>query len=85
MLRNVNEHIRISTTDLGLCAAIVCKGYKLVDLSKDMNGRATFHLDVKASDYDIETLYWSGELLVSARALAESMKLVKNRLYGGGF
>lgn len=69
------------TTDLGLAAALVASGHKLVDVNKIQPRRAVFIFAVSEDiENDVDS-YWSNTLLVSALEYFEATKRVKTRLY----
>lgn len=69
------------TFDLGLASALVTLKYDLADIDKSNRSKAQFFFRRSAGiDNDIQR-YWDGDLLLSARHLFDSQKMLKNRLY----
>lgn len=69
------------TSDLGLCAALVCVGFELIDLNRDNPRKVGFVFEKKVGLDEVVKDYFSGKLKVSARMLFDNIKAVKNRLY----
>ena len=70
-----------STYDLGVSAALLCLGYKLIRLDRDDPRKALF---VFRKDIDIDAYanqYFSDQLKVKARSFFDSIKALKNKLY----
>lgn len=68
--------------DLHCVAALLCKGFELLDIDKGADGRKS--LFVLKREADIEVVvddYWSDRLEVKARTFADTIKALKNRLY----
>ena len=67
--------------DLGLASALITLEYELAAIDKSNRSKSQFIFRRRTGiDRDIEK-YWSGDLLVSARHLFDSQKMLKNRLY----
>lgn len=70
-----------TTYDLGVSAALLCLGYKLIRLDRDDPRKALF---VFRKEADIDTYanqYFSDQLKVKARSFFDSIKALKNKLY----
>jgi hypothetical protein len=70
-----------TTYDLGVSAALLCLGYKLIRLDRDDPRKALF---VFRKEKDIDTYanqYFSDQLKVKARSFFDSIKALKNKLY----
>ena len=66
---------------LGLASALITLEYELDAIDKSNRSKAQFIFRRRVGmDQDIEK-YWAGDLLVSARHLFDSQKMLKNRLY----
>lgn len=80
---NIDENVvpgLYLTKDLAEAAAIQCSGAKLLRLEKEEN----FYWFVFVNKSHCEQLsnaYWSGGLQVSAKAYADSLKNLKDRLF----
>lgn len=69
------------TFDLGLASALVTLEYDLAAIDKSNRSKAQFVFRRRAGiDRDIKR-YWDGDLMLSARHLFDSQKMLKNRLY----
>ncbi len=69
------------TFDLGLASALVTLEYDLAAIDKSNRSKAQFIFRRRAGiDHDIKR-YWDGDLLLSARHLFDTQKMLKNRLY----
>ncbi|MBW4061174.1 hypothetical protein HJC99_01210 [Candidatus Saccharibacteria bacterium] len=73
----------ISTTDLGLAAALITTKCKLEKISRDKKGRASF---IFSDDDDVQgnwDEYFEGRLQVDARTYFDNIKALKGRIYAG--
>jgi hypothetical protein len=77
-----DEQSEVFTTyDLGVSAALLCLGYKLIRLDRNDPRKALF---VFRKDADIDgyaNQYFSDQLKVKARSFFDSIKALKNKLY----
>lgn len=67
--------------DLGISAALISAGFKLVALDKQNPRKVQF---VFARDEGIDGViddYWADRLEIKARTYFENVKMIKNRLY----
>jgi hypothetical protein len=71
------------TRDLWLAAALIASGRRLSGLAW-REGRAFFVFSDAAACAQAAEGYWSGELRVSAKAFADGLRDLKNRLHDGG-
>ncbi len=79
--REDDEASVFTTYDLGVSAALLCLGYKLIRLDRDDPRKALF---VFRKDADIDSYanqYFSDQLKVKARSFFDSIKALKNKLY----
>lgn len=75
----MNEDFK--TYDLGLAAALVTKGYKLLKLNRDNPRKVEFIFEDDALLSEVVNEYWDDKLLISPRKLFDNMKMLKNRIY----
>jgi hypothetical protein len=75
-----NDQQRIR--DLGLAAALVSAEHRIIATECDPGGRMYFVFADTAQLQRDTKLYWSGELTVKARTYNESIKTLKNLIYG---
>jgi hypothetical protein len=69
------------TFDLGLASALVTLEYELATIDKSNRSKAQFIFRRRAGiDTDIKR-FWDGDLMLSARHLFDTQKMLKNRLY----
>jgi hypothetical protein len=83
---NVNNPIaaQYTTTDLGSAAALLAAGFALLKLDRETKpGRAFFVFEDSPKLQAALNNYWSGELMVDAKAYFESSKWLKSRIYNG--
>lgn len=78
--RDGNDQLKIR--DLGLAAALVCAEHRIVATECDPGGRMYFVFAETAQLQHDTKRYWSEGLMVSARAYNESLKTLKNLIYG---
>jgi hypothetical protein len=71
------------TSDLGLAAALISSGVRLVKVDMANPKRAVFIFDKNQFKTSIIDEFWSGELKVSALRYFENTKVLKSRIYGG--
>ena len=70
-----------TTYDLGVSAALLCLGYKLLRLDRTDPRKALF-VFVREADIDAyANEYFSDQLKVKARSFFDSIKALKNKLY----
>lgn len=71
-----------ATTDLGLASALVAHGYELHTLGRMTNPKKVRFLFRRVPTMENTAAeYWNDHLLVNARTLFDSQKMIKNRLY----
>lgn len=83
---NVNNTVaaQYTTTDLGSAAALLAAGFALQKLDRETNpGRAYFVFEDSPKLRTALDDYWSGGLMVDAKAYFESSKWLKSRIYNG--
>lgn len=68
------------TKDLSEAAAILCSGAKLLRLEQEQNFY-WFVLANKSLCEQLSNSYWTGELQVSAKSYADSLKSLKERVF----
>jgi len=69
-----------TTYDLGVSAALMCLGYKLIRLDRDDPRKALFVFKREA-EIDSANQYFSDQLRVKARSFFDSIKALKNKIY----
>lgn len=69
------------TFDLSLASALVLEGYELVAIDKTIRTKAQFIFGRRAEIDETIKHFWDGDLILSARHLFDSQKMLKNRLY----
>ncbi len=70
-----------TTYDLGVSAALLCLGYKLIRLDRDDPRKALFVFRKEADIDTYATQYFSDQLKVKARSFFDSIKALKNKIY----
>ena len=70
-----------TTYDLNCSAALICAGFELLSVSKGNPRKALFTFKRADGIDEVIDLYWSDRLEVKARAYADTLKALKNRLY----
>jgi len=70
-----------TTTDLGLSASLLNKGFELVQLDKLNPKKVQFIFLKRAGINKTINDYWSDKLNVNPRTYFDNIKLLKNRLY----
>lgn len=79
---DLNDSAVVFTTyDLNCSAALLCAGFELLSVSKGNPRKALFTFKRAAGMDEVVDLYWSDRLEVKARAYADTLKALKNRLY----
>ncbi len=73
------EHL--ATYDLGLSAALVSSDFELLSLNKENPRKVQFIFLRRSGIDEAVNAYFSGKLEVSARALFDNTKMLKNRIY----
>lgn len=68
------------TKDLSEAAAILCSGAKLLRLEQEQNFY-WFVFQDKSLCERLSSSYWAGELQVSAKTYADSLKSLKERVF----
>lgn len=80
------------THDIGLAAALITYGFKLIEVDNTVREKSQFIFDPFLNkvnddgfyDEDIESeseAYWFNTLRVPARSYFENLKMLKNRIY----
>jgi len=69
------------TSDLGLAAALNCKGFKLTDLIWEESPKASFVFEQSEALNNTIKEYWADRLLIEPKAYFNQLKTIKNRLY----
>ncbi len=69
------------TYDLGISAALITLGYRLLDLDKSNPRKVQFHFIFEESIEEVVNSYWSDNLEVNPRTYFDNIKMLKNRLY----
>lgn len=70
-----------TTYDLGVSAALLCLGYKLIRLDRDDPRKALFVFRKEPDIEEYANQYFSDQLKVKARSFFDSIKALKNKLY----
>jgi hypothetical protein len=79
---DLNDPAEVFTTyDLNCSAALICAGFELLSVSKGNPRKALFTFKRADGMDGVIDLYWSDRLEVKARAYADTLKALKNRLY----
>lgn len=68
------------TTDLPLAAALMAKGFRLVDMDKTEK-KAKFLFEESAFLLSSVNSYWDNQLYVDAKTMAEQTRTLKSRYY----
>jgi len=69
------------TQDLNLTAVLIVESFRLDDIEKNKEGKATFIFRNSLSLQTKISQYWNNELLVNPQDLFNALKLLKNRIY----
>jgi hypothetical protein len=69
------------TQDLNLSATLIVQGYKLENVHKGLDGKATFKFTSNPNLQLAIQKYWNNELLVNPQDLFNALKFLKNRIY----
>lgn len=69
------------TFDIGLAAALITLGYKLIDLEKSNVKKVQFIIKRDAGIDNSIASYWDSNLTLDARTLFDNLKRVKNQIY----
>lgn len=70
-----------SSYDMGMTAALISIGYKLLNIEKGRGKKALFVFEVTDELILDAQRYWAGELAVDAQTYFNAIKGLKNRLY----
>lgn len=70
-----------TTYDLNCSAALICAGFELLSVEKDNPRKCLFVFKKQAGLEELCSLYFFDRLEVKARAYADTIKALKNRLY----
>ena len=69
-----------TTYDLGVSAALMCLGYKLIRLDRDDPRKALFVFKREAEIDSYANQYFSDQLKVKARSFFDHLKALKNNI-----
>ena len=67
--------------DLNCSAALVCSGFELLSVGKENPRKCLFIFKKQKGIEELCNLYWSDRLEIKARAYADTIKALKNKLY----
>ena len=85
MTKNLNQQDNqanhFSTFDLGCSAALISAGFELDSLDKENPRKVRFIFRRKVGIDEAVNDYFSEKLKVSARAMFDNIKMLKNRIY----
>lgn len=70
-----------STTDLALCSALLCLGFRLKEIDKSAP-RAFFLFERTIELERDSAMFWAGDLQVDPKRYFACLKEIKSRLYG---
>jgi hypothetical protein len=80
-MKTNSNTVRYGVSDLGQAAALVCKGFEIIDFVPDSRSRrVTFYFKDKNID-TVARMYWAGTLTVDSKQFWNEMKNIKTRLY----
>ena len=84
VIRNQDEGISsFDTEDFGQAAALLSKGYEIIDMHpKENSRRVVFHFAITPTIEQAAQDYWNGKLQVDAKQYQAESKNLKTRLYG---
>ncbi len=78
----INDPTLVFTTyDLGVACALLCLGFKLLELDKANPRKALFVFEKEGGIEDFANDYLTNKLDVKARSFFDQIKAVKNSLY----
>ena len=81
MNKNIlKDHNVFTTSDLGVAAALLTSGYKLLDVDRT-NRKALFMFEQKANIDKVANSFFTDELRVKARSYFDNVKALKSKLY----
>ena len=69
------------TYDLGLASALIADDYELMGMDKSNPKKVAFSFEKNSVLERSVNEYWHGHLLIDARTLFETQKMLKNRIY----
>ena len=72
-----------TTYDLNCSASLVCAGFELLSVEKTNPRKCLFIFRKHDGIDELCNLYWSDRLEIKARAYADTIKALKNKLYSG--
>ena len=72
-----------TTTDLGLASALINLNFQLLSLDKTNMQKVGFKFKHQPDIHVNVRMYWDNELKLNPRALFETQKMLKNRIYSG--
>ena len=67
--------------DLNCSAALVCGGFELLSVGRENPRKCLFIFRKQDGIEELCNLYWSDRLEIKARAYADTIKALKNKLY----
>ncbi len=79
----LNKETYYQHTNLGLAAALVCKGYTLECLEPETDGSDHYVFYHKADKSTMDTVnsYWTGKCDVDAQKYNQTYQSIKSRIY----
>lgn len=82
MKKNILEdHDVFTTYDLGVAAALLTSGYKLLDVDRTNNRKVLFVFEQKTNIEKTANRFFTDELRVKARSYFDNVKALKSKLY----
>lgn len=80
---SLNDPAVVFTTyDLGCSTALVCAGFELLGIEKTNPKKALFTFKREGHIDEVANSYFADKLEVKARSFFDSLKALKNKLYG---
>ncbi len=79
---NKEKNVEVWTTyDLGVSAALLCDGFKLLSIDKTNQKKALFVFRKEVGIDDTANDYFADKLKLNTRKYFDQLKALKNRLY----
>ena len=72
------------TTDISLCAALCCVGFKISEIEQGLNGRAIFSFEKNEKLDNVIKRYFNHELKVEPLNYFNFLKEIKTQIYNLG-
>jgi hypothetical protein len=69
----------MKTTDIGLASSLVSAGHRIENILSD-GAKGTFYFEDSEQLAKDVAAYWEGDLMVPARKMFESIKIIKGRV-----